>query len=186
MLDMIDMAKQMAGTRGHACPADIDLLVKVMRKLPKNAVVIQLGAGSGTMTLAVLGARPKARMWSVDIDRQSLHWEKVAMDNCGFPSDRVGVLSKSVPAARRYDGPLIDLLIVDADHTYKGVLADLKAWKTHFKPDCWVFVHDYDGSCAPAQYPGVEKAAKKFFRVKYTFKAGWSAVWHLKGEDHDK
>ena len=163
----------------HSCPKDIDLLVKLMAELSESPVVVQLGAGSGTMTLTVLACQPKAQMYSVDNVEQMFNWEQAVIDNTKAEGSRTAILAGSVEAAEAWDGPKLDLLIVDADHTHEGVLADLRAWEPHLLPDAFVFVHDYDGSMAPLQYPGVATACHEFFSDEYLWKDGWSAVWGM-------
>lgn len=60
-------------------------------------------------------------------------------------------------AARYWDTP-IDFLYVDADHSYKGVSADLEAWVPHVKPGGLIVGDDYDHP----RYPGVREAWDEF------------------------
>jgi hypothetical protein len=69
----------------------------------------------------------------------------------------------------------VDLVIVDADHSFDSVIADVYAWREHC---ALMFIHDYDGTTAPQQYPGVRQACDAMWGDTVPlFKAGWSAVF---------
>ncbi len=70
----------------------------------------------------------------------------------------------------------VNLLVVDADHSYEGVMWDLKSWG-HRTRLC--FIHDYDGTTAPRQYPGVREACHEFFGRKADETGGWSALYEV-------
>ncbi len=175
---MIEAAYNLALSRGMACQDDIALLQELCLPLCGNKTkptIIQLGAGSGTMALAVLGMLPEAGFLSVDIDRNNIGWEMKALENAGYEfNDYNPVIGLSWQIGSAYKGPMIDLLIVDADHTYGAVCRDLYAWtpKVHGN----IFVHDYDGSKAPRRYPGVALACDALLIGPWHV-AGWSAVF---------
>lgn len=175
MLDMIEAAKAQARSLPNACEADIDLVVKLLKKTPEDAVVVQLGAGSGTLTMAILGARPKANYTVVDISEANLNWELKALENCGWTGKRTTILGQSAATGRTYAGPKIDFILIDTDHSYEGVMDDLRAWSLNVRGV--IMVHDYDGRTAPYQYPTVALACKDFFRCPPDEVQGWSAAW---------
>ena len=180
-MDFIEEAVKMCRSSGRASESDVPLLVKVLGKLPTKAVVVQLGAGS-IFTVTILGAKPEAIFYSVDLEINSFGWEDLALKNCGHPDfKKASILSTTIDAARDYKGPKVDLLIVDSDHTYEAVLGDLKAWAPHMKSTHYIFMHDYEaqGRGAPFVFPGVKKACDEFFKTEYTLRDGWSAVWGI-------
>lgn len=63
----------------------------------------------------------------------------------------------TVDAAQCWRGP-IDYLYVDADHSYDGVMADLRAWVPHVKPGGLIIGDDYGSD----MYPGVAWAWDEF------------------------
>lgn len=63
-------------------------------------------------------------------------------------------------AAKGWSQP-IDLLYVDADHSYDGVLADLTAWVPHVKSGGVIVGDDYDSDL----YPGVKRAWDEYERT---------------------
>lgn len=176
---VIEAAYGLANSRQMCCRADLDLLIEVIGTLAPDPVVVQLGAGSGTMALAVMGARDHITLWSFDTDLQALAWEWEVFKNA-----KVDLQHGRQYRPRQKDSALggkewvwggVDLVIVDADHSYEGVIADVSAWRDH----CGLmFIHDYDGTTAPQQYPGVRRACDEMWGdTAPLFKAGWSAVF---------
>ncbi len=187
---VIDAAYALAASRQMCCAEDLTLLVDVVRDLEDHPRVVQLGAGSGTMALAILGARDDVALWSIDSDQQALNWELQALENAEVDLQRrdspryIQINDDSVLAGRRWHGVTqIDLLIIDADHSYESIMGDIGAWSTHSD---LVFLHDYDGLTAPEQYPGVREAADEIWGVitRPLHKAGWSAVFRSPWKTH--
>lgn len=52
----------------------------------------------------------------------------------------------------------IDLLFIDGDHTYEGVMRDLLSWVPHVKSGGTVMMHDYDMPTSP----GIIQAVSNF------------------------
>lgn len=176
-MNLIEEAKKI--WNGHACPEDIDLLVKVLDRLGKTPTVVMLGAGEIFM-LTVFGARPKAVLYSIDKDEGAHGWENVAKENLKVTANHVQLLDDSAIAADHYKGPKVDLLIIDSDHSEEGVTNDLKAWAKHMNKEHFIFCHDYDAEEAFYYYPGVKEACDKYFTKRFSWRAGWSAVWMVK------
>lgn len=181
--NMLRDAYALAHTRRMACADDIALLATVMDTLPDIATVVQLGAGSGTMSLAVYAIRPQCFMLTVDTDQQSLNYEAQALANStGDPTilEHAQLHITSKRAGENYRAVNIDLLIVDADHSHEGVKNDLIAWMPNMKRDSLIYVHDYDGTKAPESYPGVKEACDEVLGKRPKFKRGWSAVFNAR------
>ncbi|KKM05392.1 hypothetical protein LCGC14_1754600 [marine sediment metagenome] len=180
---MLADAYALAHTRRMACADDIALLATVMDTLPDVPTVVQLGAASGTMSLVVYAIRPQCFMVAVDIDQQSLNYQAQALANStGDPSilEHAQLHSGSKRAGENYRAVNVDLLIVDADHSYEGIKANLMAWMPNMKKEGLIFVHDYDGTTAPESYPGIKKACDEVLGKKYKYKRGWSAVFNAR------
>lgn len=179
-MNLVEEAKKIEN--GHACPEDIDLLVKVLDKLGDTPTVVMLGAGEIFM-LTVFGVKPKAVLYSIDINPESHGWENVAKDNCEVQAvNHVQIIGNSPDVAKTYKGPKIDLLIIDSDHSLEGVWDDLTSWERHMNKDLYyVFCHDYDAEEAPYYYPGVKQACDKHFTKRFSWRAGWSAAWKVVG-----
>lgn len=181
--NMLDDAYALAASRGMACADDIALLATVMDTLTDVPTVVQLGAGSGTMSLAVYAIRPQCFMLTIDVDQENLNWEAKALANStGHYSilEHAQLHTTSKRAGENYRAVNIDLLIVDADHSYQGVKDDLIAWMPNMKKDSLIYVHDYDGTKAPESYLGVKKACDEVLGKRPKLKRGWSAVFNAR------
>ncbi len=180
---MLSDAYALAHTRRMACADDIGLLATVMDMMPDVPTIVQLGAGSGTMSLAVYAIRPHCFMVTVDIDQQNLNWEAQALTNSTGDSSilkHAQLHSASKRAGENYRAVNVDLLIVDADHSYEGVKNDLIAWMPNMTKDSLIYVHDYDGTKAPESYPGVKAACDEVMGKRPKLKRGWSAVFNAR------
>lgn len=114
--------------------------------LPADAVAVNIGAGAGTTALAIKEARPGWKLTTVDIDPGSayggLQNERNAFHEFGWdallPNQILGDSGKV-----RWDGPAIDFILIDADHTERGLLADMENWLPHMRIGGFVVFHDY-------------------------------------------
>ena len=50
---------------------------------------------------------------------------------------------KSVDAAKLYDDGSLDLVFIDAGHTFEDVVADIEAWLPKVRPYGFIAGHDY-------------------------------------------
>jgi len=133
----------LSDTYGMFARAEIEALKKTVRQLPDDSIAIVLGAGPGTTTLAILEARDDIVVYSIDIvDSYSERLHATA----GKSIDRLHqVRCDSALAGHSWDQP-IDLLLVDAFHTYDAVKADNAAWLPHLKDRGIAWYHDYGTS----------------------------------------
>ncbi|KKN78084.1 hypothetical protein LCGC14_0353110 [marine sediment metagenome] len=180
---MLAEAYKLAASRQMACADDIALLATVMDTLPDVPTVVMLGAGSGTMSLAVYAVRPQCFMLTVDHDQENLNWEAKALANStGDPTilEHAQLHTPSKRAGENYRAVNVDLLIVDADHSYPGVKNDLIAWMPNMKKKGLIFVHDYDGTTAPESYPGVKQACDEVLGKRPKYRRGWSGVFNAR------
>lgn len=69
----------------------------------------------------------------------------------------------SVEVAQQIPPSSLDFVYLDADHSYKGVMDDLKAWVTKIRPGGAIGGHDYIEGHIPAGVFGVRSAVKDYF-----------------------
>ena len=130
---------------------EIDIMKKHVRKLPENAVVVIIGAGAGTSSLAILEERLDVVIFSIDTvfptDHRYTPGEKENLKKAGMwdngcviqiigNSQRIG---KTWPY--RYD-----MLFVDGDHRYEYVKPDIDLWIPKAKENAVIMFHDYTTS----------------------------------------
>lgn len=85
---------------------------------------------------------------------------KVAQDFS--PRARV-VKGLSTEVAKQIQPHSFDFVYLDADHSYKGVMEDLKAWTNLVRPGGAIGGHDYIDGYVPAGIFGVRSAVKDYF-----------------------
>jgi len=135
---------------GYLFHTEVDALQDWARSLPADPVVVNIGAGNGTSGLAFLQARDDLFLWTIEKQRESspfgcLEGEWAVLEKAGlWPCRRYGYLhGDSAAEGRNWKEGSIDLVFVDADHSYAGCKADIEAWLPHIKPGGLLIVHDY-------------------------------------------
>lgn len=73
---------------------------------------------------------------------------------------------KSDEAVNLFRDHSLDLVYVDALHTYAGVKNDIMNWLDKVKNNGWIAGHDYGSK----HHPGVKKAVLEFFKPDMIFK----------------
>ena len=67
----------------------------------------------------------------------------------------------SVDGAKLFDDSSVDLVFIDANHTYEHVKEDIEAWYPKIRDGGILSGHDFNGD-----FPGVEKAVREYFEPK--------------------
>lgn len=67
------------------------------------------------------------------------------MERTEFARDRRRIIrAESVDAAGMIGDASLDFAFIDADHSYEGCAADIRAWLPKIKPGGWIGGHDYE------------------------------------------
>lgn len=153
----------------------------VLSRLPKEMPlkIVEIGVWTGTFSEHILTNRPLAKM--IQVDRWTVYTalERIAEGNarmCNYEqsrfdrakeinaerikvfSDRVQIIEKNSDiAAECVNDKSVDLVFIDAAHSYVGCRADIKAWLPKVKPGGWICGHDYP------RRPGVKKSVDELF-----------------------
>lgn len=70
-------------------------------------------------------------------------YKKVAEENLAEFDDRYELVEKkSVDAAKDFQENTFDFILVDGDHSYESILADLESWYPLLKKGGYIFIHD--------------------------------------------
>lgn len=95
-------------------------------------------------------------------EEQAGHRRK-AEERTAFAAERRKMLAKdSVEAAGHVADGELDFAFIDGDHTYGGVLRDLRAWWPKVKSDGFLILHDVDHVRDKRGLWGVRRAATEF------------------------
>lgn len=138
--------------------------------------VVELGSWIGNSALAMQQAGGKVAetiIHCVDHWKGGNHMQReIAKEHdayegfCKNVGDKLGKTiiphrGDTVEVASRWSlegNPSIDVLFVDAGHTYEECLADIKAWAPHVAKGGVICGHDYNSA-----FPGVKKAVHEIF-----------------------
>lgn len=152
-------------TSHYATQDELDYLRRIAATLAPMANVVMLGAGPGVMMLAALEGNYDIR--ATIYDRDTCEWAQRHIQEAGFTWSVTYRCMDSAHAGRQWDGGDVELLIVDADHSERGVMRDYVAWSPHCTR--YIFFHDYDASGTEfekqEQYPGVKQAVDKILKT---------------------
>ena len=143
------------GIPGWEQPSEEMLLIELARKyVPDNGIIVELGGETGRSAGQFLYAtieKENVIVHTIDLFPTDHHdvgdLMKAQRDNIreALPSEsyrHVQIRSISWEAADIFDG-MIDLLFIDAGHTYQDVQKDIAAWHGKVKEGGVIVFHDY-------------------------------------------
>ncbi|MEO0559362.1 MAG: class I SAM-dependent methyltransferase [Bacteroidota bacterium] len=114
-------------------------------RTPGDGEVVEIGTMSGKSTIALAFAqktRSGRPIHTIDIVE---HPDLAAnLNRTGVADWVVRHVARSSTVVKSWTAP-IELLWIDADHTYRGLLTDLRRWTPHVVPGGIVAIHDYPG-----------------------------------------
>lgn len=121
---------------------EVDALKQLMGDLPRNPVVIQIGAERGVSTMAMLEKRPDAFIFSIDYGERPEEFEN--LEKGELPRQRVvRGLGHSQDIGRFW--PQLwqcHLLYIDGDHRRPGIDWDISFWLPAVMANGVVAFHD--------------------------------------------
>lgn len=133
---------------------EADMLQALARALPSNPIIVNIGAGNGTSTLAFMQSRADAQVYSIDITYEShpygcLVGERahLALAGLGDSPRYHQIHDDSKEAGRRWfqeQRVLVDMVFVDGDHSYEGAKGDIEIWRELIKPGGIMAIHDFE------------------------------------------
>lgn len=136
---------------------------RLLSYLPKNGRVAEIGVFRGRFSRKILArARPRhltlVDAWDLDVEGGHIpkrgrfterQFSRIATTlprylKLRHPRAKIDVCrSYSAPAAERFRDGEFDWIYIDADHSYQGVMADLKAWAPKVREDGLILGHDF-------------------------------------------
>lgn len=143
---MPEKAEALSKAFGYMSIREVREIEKFVRSFKNAPIVVNIGAGPGTSSLAVVETRPDSIVYTIDCSQGGplggLENEIHAFKDTGLnlPIQILGD-SKTVGAVWKDD---IDFLIVDGDHSESGIRGDIAVWLPHLKEKGIVSFHDYN------------------------------------------
>lgn len=154
-------------------PDEVPALKALAQMLPADPIIVNIGAGAGTSGLAFAEARKDAKIYTVDIQRDSspfgcLEAHENVLREAGFDIDgyhtrfhsicqdsKIVGRTWNVPFGQAIESklygigmPLVDMVFIDGDHSYEGAKGDIEAWLPNILHNGILAVHDYDKASA--------------------------------------
>jgi SAM-dependent methyltransferase len=147
-------AYQLSDWQHYMSYAEIDSMQNLASELPMDAVIVKIGAGAGTDTLAILEVTQDVIIFSIDIaageqpiyTNEHLRLAETGDDQTGTV---VRIWGDSKIAGLRWPIP-VDWVHVDGDHERNGIMGDIRTWFRHVRPGGFISFHDYDDPHWPA------------------------------------
>lgn len=121
---------------------EIDYLRQLGKQLPDDSHVVMLGVGPALMLLALYEDRTMPLYtWGYDI--VDIEYAKVHLEAIGKSHWAVFTYCDSVQASEEWEDEEVDLLLIDACHTFECVDKDIQAWWPKIAIGGILFFHDY-------------------------------------------
>lgn len=161
------------------------LLEKLLQDLPTDINVLEIGIYYGRMTI----------MWNDILQKNNINYSYTAIDNFkgietnkGQDIDFKGIALKNLKpllnniniidndSKKEYinhPDNFYDIVYIDGEHTYEGVLNDIKCWLPKVKEGGYICGDDYI-----AGWPGVVQAVNEMFGNKVNIIGGQQ--WYVK------
>lgn len=171
---------------------ELPALKKLVKMLPPEPLVINIGAGAGTSGLAIMESRPDVILATIDIQDSSsplgcLEAERDVLKAAGFVGNKIvgrhmQICMDSVAVGLEWDnvGSHVfkrrpSMVFIDGDHSYEHARDDIQVWSRIVAPGGIIAVHDYKkGSFIhtangphPQAWPGVDRAVDENLRDRY-------------------
>ena len=122
----------------------------------------EVGVRDGRTTFYLLDKIPALTIYAVDLDIKLFYNEQTKNK---YKNRLIPIQGKSALVAKQV--PQVDLVFIDADHSYTGCLTDILEYKSKVKPKGILSGHDID-------FPGVNKAVNERLT---TYDVGPNNVW---------
>jgi len=122
----------------------------------------EVGVRDGRTTFYLLKNCPELIIYGIDLDTSKFYTNEIKEQ---FGDRLVPIQGYSHTVADRI--PNVDLVFIDADHSYDGCKNDIIAYSPKVKTGGLLTGHDID-------YPGVNKAVNQFVK---TYDVGPNNVW---------
>lgn len=136
-------------------PGEVETMFELAKSLPPSPLIVNIGTGLGTSTLAFYMARPDALIFTIDIESCD-----EALDNWQQAGAELGrivpIRGASGDIGKWWRWP-VDLVFVDGEHYSVGLGTDIREWRKHVKLDGLLVFHDYGNPVCPKVKPTVDE-----------------------------
>jgi predicted O-methyltransferase YrrM len=127
-------------------------------------VIAEVGVRDGRTTFYLLDQNPNLIIYAIDKSISEFYNNEIKQR---YGNRLIPIEALSTDGAKRILDNSLDLVFIDADHSYDWVKKDIAAYKPKLKKGGWLTGHDID-------FPGVNRAVNEVI-VKYD--VGPNNVW---------
>ena len=128
-------------------------------------IMCEVGVRDGRTTFYLLNNIPNLTIYAVDTDTTLFYNSDVSKK---YKDRLIPIQGKSGIVAKKV--PMVDLVFIDADHSYDGCSTDVRAYTPKVNINGILSGHDID-------YPGVNQAVNQFVK---DYSVGPNNVWFTK------
>ena len=173
--------------QGWFSPQDCQAYRFLISNSPEDATIVEVGSWLGKSSSFLLdNKKPNQKVICVDTWRGSVNeittTHKLATQTDIFEIFKENLGSReysalrlaSVEAAATFEDASLDVVFIDAEHTYEAVCADIDAWKPKVKCGGYIAGHDYTPKC------GVPKAVNEKFKKEKITTGPYGSCWVVK------
>jgi len=165
-------AKSLANAFHYLSEAEVDALNTLANQtIGKRAVIVNVGAGTGTSSLAIAEGNEKAERYTVEVQQKSpvggLTNEKNAFKESGYALPNQ-ILGKSHDVARDWPpSRKIDLIFIDDGHHERHIRGDIELWLPHMRDGGVMAFHDYGSPKWPAVKQVVDELMEPYMQILF-------------------
>lgn len=124
----------------------------------------EVGVRDGRTTFHLLDRNPDLIIYAIDKSITGFYNKEIKTK---YGDRLIPIEAFSTDGATRISDNILDLVFIDADHSYEWVKKDIAAYKPKLKSNGWLTGHDID-------FPGVNRAVNEVIK-KYD--VGPNNVW---------
>ena len=132
-------ANDLAVGFGYITVRELNCIQQIVKLLPPDPICVNIGSGAGTSVVAVLEARPDAKVVDVDIDPLN---GVTQIREAGYLYS--GRYTRIVSDSKIVRWPhKCQYLFIDGDHSEPGIRGDLVTWLPCVAKGGYILLHDY-------------------------------------------
>jgi predicted O-methyltransferase YrrM len=121
---------------------DLEILLSWVDNIPKGGTYMEIGVGGGLCTLSIAEYRPDIKCYGVDINTSPIPAD--AMKKYGIKNVELFLGTRSEDLCMIWDKGEIDMMFIDANHSFKNVVWDYLGWYPYIKKGGMIMFHDTD------------------------------------------
>lgn len=173
---------------GWFSPQDCEGYKFLLNECPDDGTFVEVGSWLGkSSSFLIDNKKPSQKIICIDTwkgSQNELHTHhrlatlvdifEIFKENLG-DRDYSSIRLPSVEAAKTFDNDSLDVVFIDAEHTYEALKNDINAWLPKVKQGGYIAGHDYSSG-----WPGVVRAVHEFFSSNSILQGSYGSCWMVK------